>query len=177
MGAKDTTMNKGSSHLKKGFPVVELLVELTLVKVINVPIRARVETGEQLFLNRFIQHRSCLCFFLSFCLSTLDLLGDPDHLGANFEFEASHSHEHLMQFCQPLLRFVNNELWPILELSIDQLKGLHVILGHFDALPHVLGAVGSLDSLHVQVAHPFLLHYGGVLTVGKRARASAAQPS
>ena len=80
-----------------------------------------------------------------------------------------------MQLCEPLLALVALELGPKLEVLIQHGQRLLVVFGQADLLPELLGQVGPLDRLHVQIAVAFVLEHGRVPRVRQRARVPRAQ--
>ena len=82
-----------------------------------------------------------------------------------------------MDFGQSLLVSVHQILGKVLQLRGDQFQSLHVVGRQLDFLPHVLGRVGTFNSLDKQIAVSLFLSDGGIPTVGKRACTSDAQTS
>lgn len=68
----------------------------------------------------------------------------------SFELQFAHSDQILCDLCEALLALVSQKVRPILEMLVDLLERLGVVLREFDALPHVLRCVGTLDGLHVE---------------------------
>ena len=71
---------------------------------------------------------------------------------------------------------MDDELRPIDELLVQLFQGCGVVLVQFDLLPEPVGSVGSLCSLHVEVAYTFLFTDCGVLGVRERTGPTIAQP-
>ena len=67
-----------------------------------------------------------------------------------------------MQFSQALLALVSLEFSPVLEVLIKDSKRLLVVARQLYLLPELLGQMGALNRLHVQVALAFLLKHGRV---------------
>ena len=67
------------------------------------------------------------------------------------------------------------ELRPELQVFVEDLQSLFVVFGELDLLPELLGQVGSLDGLHVEVTVAFVFKHGGVATVGQRTRVARTQ--
>ncbi len=61
----------------------------------------------------------------------------------------SHFDEILCYLCDPLLAFVDEEIWPVNKLLVDLFKGFGVVVRQFYTFPHVLGCVGSFNRFDV----------------------------
>ena len=68
------------------------------------------------------------------------------------ELQFALSNDHLMEFSESLLALMALKLAPELSLLIDEFKSLVVILGQLDLLPELVGQVGSLSRLEIQIA-------------------------
>ena len=82
----------------------------------------------------------------------------------------------MAELSQPLLALVDYEGRPIDQVLVDLLEGGLVVLVQSHLLPELVGLMGSLGSLHVEVAESLLLADGGVLGVGKGTGPAVAQP-
>ena len=96
------------------------------------------------------------------------------------EGHTAHFDEILGDFGDSLLALVDHKVWPVDELFVDLrfavkpaahyeciigthlLEGLGIVVRQPDLFPHVLGCVGTLDRLDVQVQNT--LHGGEPLT-------------
>jgi hypothetical protein len=144
------------------------LIERLRVIVVNVFVYSRLQPLHQLLLNLLLDIRSNQSLGFSYPVSSFGLLLYRNNLFLALQLELPHLNDHLPQFGQPLLAFVDDEGRPIDEMLIDFFKGFLVRFVESDFFPELVGKVSPFCSFHVQVANAFLLSDGGILGVGER---------